>query len=221
MKILLVGATRSEIEPFVLDWENSSAEYPIVVEVLVTGVGMAATALQLGRKLTENPGFDLILNAGIAGSFDRNIALGTLVQIIEDKMVELGAETEEGFIDLEELGFGQNTYYASSQEDMPEKLKQASLIWELKNCKAFTVNKVHGRNSSIEKITQHFPEVQIESMEGAAVFLAASHFGIPCVQIRAVSNYVESRNRDNWQIPLAVRNLNSWLLQFFKAGKVK
>lgn len=221
MKTLLVAATNAEIEPFVLDWQKYSDESQLSVEVLVTGVGMTRTALHLGAKLTETPDFDLILNAGIAGSFDRGIPLGTVVNISEDNMVELGAETEAGFIDLEELGFGKSTFHASKLEELPKNLKHHSCIGDLKICKAFTVNKVHGRSSSIQNIMQQFPQVQVESMEGAAVLLAASHFGIPCVQIRAISNYVEPRNRDNWQIPLAVRNLNSWLLQFFKECKIQ
>jgi futalosine hydrolase len=56
---------------------------------------------------------------------------------------------------------------------------------------------------------------QIESMEGAAFFYACRQLNVPCLQIRAVSNYVEKRNRDNWHIGLAIKNLNkfamSWL----------
>jgi futalosine hydrolase len=39
---------------------------------------------------------------------------------------------------------------------------------------------------------------------------------VPCIQIRAVSNYVERRNRDNWQIGLAIKNLNIFALEFLK-----
>jgi futalosine hydrolase len=55
--------------------------------------------------------------------------------------------------------------------------------------------------------------VQIESMEGAAFFYACRQAGVPCMQIRAVSNYVEKRNRDNWQIGLAVKNLNTFAVE--------
>jgi futalosine hydrolase len=45
-------------------------------------------------------------------------------------------------------------------------------------------------------------------MEGAAVFMVCQHFNIQCIQVRSVSNYVESRNKNNWNIPLAVKNLS-------------
>ena len=47
-------------------------------------------------------------------------------------------------------------------------------------------------------------------------FFAARQAGVPVIQIRAVSNYVEKRNRDNWQIDTAVTNLNGWLIRFLE-----
>jgi futalosine hydrolase len=46
-------------------------------------------------------------------------------------------------------------------------------------------------------------------MEGAAVFKVCNEFFIPCIQIRAISNKVEKRNKENWNMPLAIRNLNN------------
>ena len=46
-------------------------------------------------------------------------------------------------------------------------------------------------------------------MEGAAVFKVCSKFGVSCVQIRAISNIVEKRNKANWNMPLAIHNLNN------------
>ena len=56
----------------------------------------------------------------------------------------------------------------------------------------------------------------VESMEGAAFFYACHQLKVPCVQIRAVSNYVEKRNRDNWEIGLAVKNLNTFALELIR-----
>jgi uridine phosphorylase len=46
----------------------------------------------------------------------------------------------------------------------------------------------------------------VENMEGAAVFAVCHHFGVPCGEIRAVSNYV-SDSREQWDIPTALNNL--------------
>ena len=73
--------------------------------------------------------------------------------------------------------------------------------------RGITVNTVHGNNQSISEIIARLnPEV--ESMEGAAVFKVCEEFNIPCLQIRSVSNSVEKRNRNNWDLDLAIKNLN-------------
>ena len=46
-------------------------------------------------------------------------------------------------------------------------------------------------------------------MEGAACFMACEQFDIPCIQIRAISNKVEKRNTENWNLDLAISNLNT------------
>lgn len=204
MKTLVVAATDAEIAP-TLNHFNLKANNFIETEkfdVLITGVGMVATAFKLGQTLSSK--YNLVLNVGIAGSFDRNIKLGELVNITQDTFAELGAEDHEKFITLPLLGFGENEFSSSANTEPA-----------LRKVKGITVNKVHGNAQSIEKtIALYHP--QTESMEGAAVFYACKQFNIPALQVRSISNYVEPRNRENWQIGLAVRNLNNWLVEFLK-----
>ncbi|MCJ0741579.1 futalosine hydrolase [Pedobacter montanisoli] len=201
MKLLIVVATRAEIAPFLSHF--NLPDQPLMetadFDVLVTGVGMVATAFALGQHLDKNK-YNRVLNVGIAGSFDRNISLGELVNVSADTFAELGAEDHESFIGIENLGFGKSTYQSTGNKN-----------YNLKTVNAITVNKVHGNADSIAK-TQALFAVQTESMEGAAVFYACSIQNISCIQIRAISNYVEPRNRNNWEIGLAVKNLNDWLL---------
>ena len=72
--------------------------------------------------------------------------------------------------------------------------------------KAISVNTTHGDDESIKKVKGLF-NPQVESMEGAAFFYACLLEGITCAQVRSISNRVEKRNKDNWNIPLAVKNL--------------
>jgi futalosine hydrolase len=53
----------------------------------------------------------------------------------------------------------------------------------------------------------------VESMEGAAFMFACEIEDIPYVQIRAISNYVEKRNKEGWNIPLAIENLNRKIME--------
>jgi len=169
---------------------------------------MVATAFSLGRHLAANQ-YDLAVNLGIAGSFDRGLALGELVEITEDTFAELGAEDGEEFIPIDKLGFGKGTHRASA------KLSDFAGSAKLKTASAITVNTVNGNEASIKKIAERL-NPQTESMEGAAFFYACNQMNVPCIQIRAVSNYVERRNRDNWKIGPAIKNLNTFAIEFLK-----
>ncbi len=179
--------------------------------ILITGVGMVATAFALGRHLVANK-YDLVVNLGIAGSFDRNIAEGELLEITEDTLAELGAEDDGEFIPIETLGFGEVTFYPSTKL---ADLYNLFNTFNLRLATAITVNTVHGNEDSINKVAKRL-NAQLESMEGAAFFYACKQMNVPCIQIRAVSNYVEKRNRDNWKIGLAIKNLNTFAVEFLK-----
>ena len=87
---------------------------------------------------------------------------------------------------------------------MQRSLDEAALPF--KEVRAITVNKVHGNDFSIHRIKERL-NPQVESMEGAAFFYVCSQMDIPTLQIRAISNYVEKRNREAWKIELALNNL--------------
>jgi futalosine hydrolase len=215
MKILVVAATLQEIEPLINNCQLPVINYPdtsnsnnltnhqlLPCTVLITGVGMVATAFALGHHLAAHT-YDLAINLGIAGSFDRSIALGEVVEITQDTFTELGAEDDSQFITLDSLGFGKTGYAATA------RLADYDHLATIKHATGATVNTVHGAESSIAVLQRRITP-QIESMEGAAFFYACQQTGITALQIRAVSNYVEKRNRDAWKIGLAVKNLNTF-----------
>jgi len=201
MKILIVSATQFEIQPFL----EVDANYPDC-DTIITGVGMVATAFELGRVLHENK-YDLLINIGIAGCFDRNLKIGAVVQVISESLVELGAEDDQQFIPIEQLGYGKSKFESSL-------LRGKNLVLPfLTQEHGITVNKVHGNADSIARIQQLHPDRCIESMEGAAVFFAANKMDLPVIELRGISNYVEKRNRATWNIPLAIMNSNKALIQ--------
>lgn len=207
MRVLIVAATFFEVESLKPKVESQGFGLKALdLELLIAGVGMVATAFALGKHLATHQ-YDLAINLGIAGSFDLNIALGEVIEVVEDRFSELGAEDDEAFLSIDELGFGESVFNSTANlSDFGLKLKQVSAI---------TVNTVHGSEASIQKILNHITP-QLESMEGAAFFYACKQVNLPCLQIRAVSNYVEKRNRDAWQIGLAIKNLNSFALDLLQ-----
>lgn len=201
MKVLVVAATQLELAKVYEHFNLLKEDFVKTrnFDILITGVGMIATAFALGQQLDKS--YDLVVNVGIAGSFDKDIPLGSLVNIYSDTFSELGAEDLDNFLTIDELGFGKNTFFSSHE------------IADLPKVKGITVNKVHGNVKSIETIKQKF-EPQVESMEGAAVFYACEKLNIPCLQIRSISNYVTPRAKETWEIGLAIKALNDWLIAF-------
>lgn len=225
MRILFVAATGMEVGGFIYDFGfrvsdsqkknifiTSNLKDNITNSLLITGVGMVATAYAVGRELASNQ-YDLAINLGVAGSFDRDIALGEVVEVTQDNISELGAEDDVAFLPINIMGFGESIFNAT--ETVKSLVKDSAVYKDLKQVKSITVNTVHGEPESIAAITRRLGP-QLESMEGAAFFYACQQAGIPCIQIRAVSNYVEKRNRDNWQIGLAVKNLNTFAVDLLK-----
>ena len=213
MNILLVAATKSEVEPLLKEFAKDPAEAgfnlgQLRVKCLISGVGMFATSFAMAKELSIHQ-YDLAINAGIAGSFDRHFILGQVLHVTDDTFADFGVEDGDQFISMYDLGLALNQY-----DPIDPNLKSSSLD-RLAKARAITVNKVHGHEKSIAATAARL-NPQLESMEGAAFFYACWQFSLPSIQIRAVSNYVERRNRDQWNIPLAIEQLNQFLCNFMK-----
>lgn len=220
MRILIVSATTLEVKPLLEQLKfkervnaqiNSYHFGKMTVDVLTTGVGMVPTAYMMGKVLSVRS-YDAAFNLGIAGSFVRDIEPGEVVHVTHDRFPDVGSDQGEYFLSLIDLKLLEENYfpYKDGQliNEMPIKSKT---INKLRTVRAITVNRGKTNNKSIEKIVQRCNPAT-ESMEGAAFFYACFAEDIPCAQIRAVSNYVEQKDTDRWNIPKAIENLNRVIL---------
>ncbi len=224
MKILIVAATLNEIN-FLIDkigfqilhntfyrttFKNNQ------IDLVITGVGMVATAFQMGKTLTASH-YDLALNFGIAGSFTEDIELGSVVNVTEDCFAELGIEDDEMFIPLHELKLLKHDSFFQEEKIVINNnpLINNPLFNSLLKVKGITVNTVHGNEKSIEKIKSMYNPVT-ESMEGASFLQICANEQIPCAQIRSISNYVEKRDTSKWNIPFAIQQLNEVAIQIIQ-----
>jgi len=224
MKVLVVSATAIEIGPLVGELQNAQVinskltSYEFQgheVHVLVSGVGMVATAYWMGQTLAADT-YEMAFNFGIAGSFDRELRLGEVVHVAIDRFSEVGVEHGANLVPLSDTqGIEQDQLDMEGEIHNSSNLQNSS-IDELKKVTGVTVNRVHGNEQSIDKvITMYHPEV--ESMEGASFLYSCRAAEIPCAQIRSISNYVEKRNIDNWNIPLAVERVNETAINILKS----
>ena len=162
MKILLVSATDLEIE------KERFSDF----EILITGIGMLNTSISLTQRLSSGK-YDLLINIGVAGSFNNELNIGDVVEVIEEKISELGFEDGESFSEFNEFNL-KNIFANKSKTD-------------LLSVRSITVNRVHGNKRSITEIINRL-NPDIENMEGAAFFQVCNTFNVPCIQIRAISN---------------------------------
>lgn len=219
MNILIVSATEKEILPLKnkLNSTNKSAcgienkDVEFNVDFLVTGIGGAFTIYSLMKKMIDKT-YDVFINAGIAGSFNQDIAIGDVVFVQADQFADLGIEDSTGFSTLFEKGFMDKNEFPFTESILSNPYDFET---GLRKVSGITVNMTHGCNNSIDLYKKKF-NADIETMEGAAFFYLCLKEGVKFMQIRAISNYVKIREESTWDIPLAVRNLNDKLFEIIE-----
>jgi futalosine hydrolase len=217
MRILVVAATGREIGHLGTALRcRTSTEHTVVssvyrghdVDIFITSVGMVATAAWTSRLLTQTP-YSLALNFGLCGTFDRSLALGSVVHVAGDRFAELGAEDDDRFISIQQmylLGLDEFPFTGGQLVNAEPPANPA--LRSLRSVSGITVNTVHGNTESIAAVVERFAP-QVESMEGAAFMYACLIHRVPFAQVRAVSNIVEKRNRSAWRLDEAIAALGA------------
>ena len=218
MKILIVAATWMEVKLLTEELEFNEEKSHCIknyrsadheIDILISGIGPVFTTYQLTSVLHDVK-YDLVINTGIAGSLTQEIGIGEVVQVVSEEFADLGIEKNEDYLTLFESGFIDSNEYPFEQGLL--RFSNVPVNLQMKKVRGITSGKSHGRLSTIAEIKEKF-HAQVESMEGAAVFYVCKWHGIECLQIRAVSNFVEPRDSSLWNIPIALENLKHALLE--------
>ena len=226
MRILVAAATAAEVGPLsaAAAIDPTSSERPCRgrvaghdIDLLVTGVGMVATACWCSTALARGS-YGLALNLGLCGAFDRRLSLGSVVHVVSDRFSELGAEDGDAFLTLHDLGLMAPDDHPFREGAVVNHTPPAiAPLQRLPRARGITVNTVHGRDASIADVARRFAP-QVESMEGAAFMYACAIAAVPYAQVRAVSNVVERRNRAAWQIGPAIAALSAAALEILESA---
>jgi futalosine hydrolase len=201
-RILIVVATEVEVLP---NYRQAGKEfysleqYGIHADILITGPGAVPTAFALSRVIDS---YDIIINGGIAGSFTEQLPPGSVVLVDTDSLADYGVDDNGTYRHIDTI-LPLNLKSSLSVMTNPYNLK---VNIELARVRGITVSTVSGSNERIAMVKRLW-DAQIETMESAAVFYVCLKLEKPFFCLRAVSNYVEPRNRKYWQIDLAVQNL--------------
>lgn len=193
------------------------------IDVLVGGVGPAAVAASTGTALayaaltgtgsgtkataSASAPYGLVVSAGIAGGFQPLAPLGSVVVSSAVVAADLGAQTPDGYLTVDELGFGRSSH------PVPEALTgRISAVLDAAGLPhtvgpVLTVSTVTGTADRAAELARRHPGAAAEAMEGFGVAEAAGAYGVPVAEIRAVSNAVGPRDRAAWRIGDALHAL--------------
>lgn len=207
MNILLAAATAKEITPFFEYYRNTKKN--LDVDILITGVGLTAATYHLLKQINlKRPG--IIVQAGVAGCFDKKFALGTVVAVKKEIIADQGVVESKKLKTMFDLGLISHDQFPFKKgwlENNSELLKKI----KLKKVNAISVNEITTASQKVRFYNSSFKPV-IESMEGAALHYTCLMEKIPFVQLRSVSNYVTERNKTRWDMKTAIINLNKELI---------
>lgn len=201
MNVLIVVATAAEAQRL--------GDLP--ARVVVSGVGPVAAALATQRALLTVPPTDLVVSAGIGGAFVWPGSARIGQAAVASCMVygDLGAWDGRTFLGLETLGLSVDPL-APNPGHFPAWDGAAALALRsgLPYGPFVTVSGVTGGLEGAAALLGRVPGALIEGMEGAGVAQAAALHGVPCTEVRGVSNLVGPRDRSAWQIGAALDSLH-------------
>jgi len=208
MKILITAAEEEEL----ITAKQAYNSFPSHVKenfdttFMLTGIGTTSTSYRLTKMLNSSGPFDLAVNIGIAGSFSKDLPLGTVVVIDKEHFGDLGFETFSGFqtlFDYRILDADTHPFRGGALHriKLSEKVENALSVYKMAT--GVTVQTVSGLPEKTKQLIMSF-RPEIESMEGAAFYYVCIQEKVPAIEIRAVSNEVGERDRTKWDIPAAL-----------------
>jgi futalosine hydrolase len=167
-------------------------------------------------KALNTYSYDLAINMGVAGSFDYFLELGFVVNVVQEQFADLGFEEKDSFFTLGEKEMLNEDSFPFTGELLRSLGSfEIDVVDSLIPVKAITVNTLHGKQESIQKVKSRF-KCEIETMSGGAFFYTCLMEKIPFLQIRSISYFVEIRKVDNWHHPLALGNLTTTVLEILE-----
>ncbi|WP_224984682.1 futalosine hydrolase [Geomonas agri] len=190
----------------------------------LTGIGKV-NAASAATLLCERYTPDLIVNTGCGGAFvGAGLAVGDLAVADSECLADEGVRTPDGWRGLDLIGIpvyegrGERLFnrIPLDQECARRALDCATAAGFATIMGPFlTVSTCSGTARQGEELLRRFPGV-CENMEGAAVAQVALMYGVPCLEVRGISNMVEDRDLSRWDLKRAVGQVQRFLALYLK-----
>jgi futalosine hydrolase len=224
VKILIVSATGEELRYLLHRLDNQIIINDNLtfcnfkkndIYILITGLSYVSLIYYLTATLCKYR-FDIVFNAGIAGSYNESIPKGSTVNVLSEVFSDFLIEDNNKLYTLFEKGLiNKNDFPFKNGKLVNETISKNEIINKLPKVSAITSNTIHGNIVNIKRIKEIF-NPDIETMEGAGFFYSCLMEKVPFFQIRTISNMVEPLNRKNWEINSAIKLLNDKLIEIIE-----
>jgi futalosine hydrolase len=201
------------------------------VVYIISGMGKT-NASHAATILLERFSPDSVILFGVGGAYPSSgLKLGDVAVAEKEFYGDEGVLTHDGFQGTEIIGIpllkkGSKKYF--NEFRLNKKLvKRAMDVIEqmtlahppkggvkVKSGAFVTLSTCTGTRTRALELKKRFGAI-CENMEGAAVAHICASYGTPMIEIRGISNIVEDRVRDRWNMPRAAENCQRAVLEVF------
>jgi futalosine hydrolase len=196
------------------------------VVLAVTGIGKV-NAASAATVLLERLQPELLINTGCGGAFPgAELSVGELAIASSETFADEGVQTCQGWRGLELIGIpvcelrGErlfNTFPLDARLGASATECAAGHGFRAKLGPFLTVSTCSGTAAHGDELLGRYPGI-CENMEGAALAQVAHLYGVPLLEVRGISNLVEDRDLSRWDLKLAVRQAQQFLLNYLGAS---
>jgi futalosine hydrolase len=185
------------------------------------GVGKS-NAAAAATALIERYRPGLVISTGCGGAYPGSgLTVGNLAVASDEIFGDEGVVSPDGWLDLKQMGLpmlqeGGRSWYNTIPLARHEAEKAVQLAdshgLQLVRGRFVTVSSCSGTKARGQELARRYQAI-CENMEGAAIALVAMRYGIPCLEIRGISNLVEDRDMSRWNIGLAVESAQRFVIK--------
>ncbi len=199
MNVLVIAATEKELSGIN---QIAFTGPSLMLQTAVTGVGLLPSTYAIMQLIGKSKP-DLVIQVGIAGSFNLSLELGTAVTVKREILADIGVFEKDGYRDVFELGLAEKNIPPFEQGAIVNHHENLIEAASLPAVSAVSVNEISTHPQKITLFAEKY-KAGIESMEGAALHYVCALQDIPFIQIRGISNLIGERDKTKWKIPEAL-----------------
>ncbi len=207
MKVVITSATEGEVlqikQTLIPRYTEDSSSLKVTFHT--SGVGMLVSCFSLTKMIFEQkPG--LVIQVGIAGTFNENMPLSKVVAVENEFLADTGVEENREFKDVFDLNLIKRSTFPFENGSLINRSIHQLNILQLDEVTGVTINEISTRRERIQQLKAKYRPT-IESMEGAALHYCCLQTSTPFIQIRSISNYIGERDKSKWDFKRSFANL--------------